>query len=129
MNNKDLRELRRNQVELCLSSGLSIAEWCRLNHIASSTLFYWIGKFRDEEPDGFGASAKSQTSNWIELSKEEIALKRAIVPLSNPNPVSLPLEPARQEPIRAHVNGIDIAIPTGTSQEDIACVFQAVLAL
>ena len=50
------RSMRREQVERCLSTtGMTIKEWCGLNGVAPSTMYYWMSRFRKEEPELFGA--------------------------------------------------------------------------
>ena len=51
--------MRRKQVERCLSTtGMTIKEWGGLNGVAPLTMYYWMSRFRKEEPELFGASNK-----------------------------------------------------------------------
>ena len=45
--NKERRKMRFEQVERMLNSDLSFAEWCRLNKVTKSTMYYWLKIFRD----------------------------------------------------------------------------------
>ena len=131
MTSLERRKVRRNQVERCLSSQMTIEEWCRLNHVSESTIYRWMARFRDEEPELFGKPAASQ---WIELSRESIAAQTALA--VNPKPEA-PVAPVPASaaagrspaPIVVHLNGADVAVPAGSAGADISAVLRAVTAL
>ena len=55
MASRETRAIRREQVERCLStSGMTVKEWCGLNGVPASTMYFWMSKFRKEEPELFG---------------------------------------------------------------------------
>ena len=125
------RKLRREQVEQCLASSMTIEDWCRLNRIAESTMYRWMARFRDEEPELFGKPAASQ---WIELSREAIAAQTALAPKPQSPPAAAQPCPDRSpagppSPIIVHVNGADVAVPPGSADAHIASVLRAVAAL
>ena len=132
MTPQERRKLRRDQVERCLSSQMTIEEWCRLNHVAESTIYRWMARFRNEEPELFGKPAASQ---WIELSRESIAAQTALAmapapaaPVA-PTPADDVAAERRTAPIVVHLNGADVAVPAGSAEADISTVLRAVAAL
>ena len=40
------REQHREQAERCLAAGMTVKEWCELNHVSRSTMYYWMGRLR-----------------------------------------------------------------------------------
>ena len=69
------REQRREQVERCLAAGMTVKEWCELNHVSKSTMYYWMERLRKEEPDLFGDPTCGE---WIEMSRGSIAARTAL---------------------------------------------------
>lgn len=67
------------RIERCLSSSMSIERWCKLNHVGRSSLYAWLARFREEEPDRF-PRRNAATLNWIELTRGGLADSKAIVP-------------------------------------------------
>lgn len=53
------RSMRREQVERCLASHMTIRDWCKLNRVPESTMYVWVKRFRDEEPESFGGPSSS----------------------------------------------------------------------
>ena len=51
------RAMRREQVERCLAADMTVREWCRINHVADSTMYRWMSRFRREEPELFAEPA------------------------------------------------------------------------
>lgn len=105
-----------------------------LNEVSLSTMYFWMAKFRKEEPDIF---PKQNAGKWIEVTKENLATSVALAccetDIQKTTKIKLPktkqsnLENNIFTPraIGAHVNGVDLSIPFGTSQSDIECVFKA----
>ena len=142
---------RRNKwadrIELCLDSGMSVEEWCKLNHFSRSALYSWLAKFRKEEPGRF-PRRNSATSNWLEVTRGGIADAKSIVPAASG---SSPMEPAASagranspaqptsraaeeqptpsQPICAIANGVRILVPPGSAEPDVACVLRAAMSL
>ena len=130
---QERRNLRREQVENCLSSSMTIEEWCRLNRVSESTMYRWMAIFRDEEPELFG---KPRVGEWIELSKEAIAAQTALAtkPAAQGDPRAIPAgeavgAKAQAAPIVIHLNGADVAVPPGAGDAHIASVLEAVARL
>ena len=130
---QERRNFRREQVENCLSSSMTIEEWCRLNHVSESTMYRWMAIFRDEEPELF---EKPNASQWIELSRDAIAAQTALAtkPAAGGGPVAMPAcetvnTKAPPAPIIVRVNGAEVAVPPGSADAHIASVLRAVARL
>ena len=67
--------MRREQVERCLSTTMTIKNWCALNGVPESTMYGWMSRFRKEEPELF---EKPNASEWIEVTREAIAAQTAL---------------------------------------------------
>lgn len=142
---------RRNKwadrIERCLSSSMSIEEWCKLNHVSRSALYSWLAKFRREEPGRF-PRRNSATTNWLEVTRGGTADAKSIVPAASgsspmepaasagrannpaqPAPRSAEEEPTPSQPICAIANGMRILIPPGSAEPDIACALRAAMSL
>ena len=74
MTDKERRDLRRSQVERFLSTTMTMTDWCKLNHVAPSTMYMWMSRFREQEP---GMFVGQRASDWIELSREAVSAKTA----------------------------------------------------
>ena len=68
MTNEERRQMRMQQIQQFLDSGLSATRWMKLNHMNSATFYLWFNKFREENPERFGAK-KRTSSEWIELNR------------------------------------------------------------
>jgi len=66
------RSIRRDQVVRFLSTDMTARESCALNGVLESTLYVWMTRFRELEPELFG---ESNTSEWIELTRESISTR------------------------------------------------------
>lgn len=132
------RDMWAGRIERCLASGMSVKEWCRLNKVAESSLYSWMARFREEEPDRFPRRS-SEASGWIKVTRGGIADAKAIVPAapaagSAEAPVTTaPTAPssvaAGAAPIRALVGRVELAIPAGAAQADIAAAMRAAATL
>ena len=56
--------MRREQVVRCLSTTMTVKDWCALNGVPQSTMYGWMSRFRKEEPELFG---NPSSGGWIEL--------------------------------------------------------------
>ena len=129
---QELRETRRQQVEQYLSSGMSVAQWCRLNKISKTTFYKWVDRFKREDPGLFAGRAAQATGDWIELSREGLRDSVALAKLSDAAPAAPSAAHAAScgcAPIRVTVNGAAVEIAAGTPACDIANVLRAVAAL
>ena len=127
------REQRREQVERCLAADMTVREWCELNGVSKSTMYYWMGRLRKEEPGLFGDPTCGE---WIELSRGSIAARTALA-VREPHPPTVPSGPgdaaeAPAQPAGAlvvRVNGADVVVPEGSSEVHVALVLRAVASL
>lgn len=145
MNANERRNMWADRIERCLSSELTIEQWCRLNRICQSSLYKWMAEFRKSEPGRFPRRS-SMASNWISVTRDGIADAQAIVP-SVAAPSSATEATSGQDPlfaetgsvskavpssppaIRALVGTVELAIPPGAHESDIACVMRAAMTL
>ena len=136
------RNMRFEQVERFLASGMQITKWCKLNDMSSSTLYMWLKRYRENEDQRAAEideiQKNKQTTEWIELTREDLAQSVALAPvIPDVTPVAAPSikEPPLQESVVSHdrpacislfMNGVHMGIPPGTHASDITCVLQAV---
>ena len=57
---------------------MTVKEWCALNRVAESSLYKWIARFREEDPDRF-LRRSSEVSSWMKVTRRGIADAVAIV--------------------------------------------------
>ena len=138
MTPQETRSMRREQVERCLSTkGMTIKEWCELNGLAPSTMYYWMSRFRKEEPELFGGPSAGE---WIEITRESIAARTALAKREGPAaPAASPAVSARMHagsesaPLPAavvvRINGADVVVPEGVAEPHVASVLRAVASL
>ena len=131
------RDMWAGRIERCLASGMAIGEWCSLNKVNKSSLYRWLAVFRDEDPGRF-AGKNSETSGWVKVARDGIAAAKAIVPAYSAagqapaDPVERAQGPAgagAQMPIRALVGRVELAIPAGAAEADIAAAMRAAASL
>jgi transposase-like protein len=65
------REMRREQVERCLAADMTVKEWCELNGVSKSTMYYWMARLRKEEPGLFYVPACEERSELSRSSSRE----------------------------------------------------------
>ena len=133
------RSMRREQVVRFLSTDMTAKEWCSLNGVAESTLYMWMARFRESEPELFG---KPNTSEWIELTRESISARTALatrdgaqdVAACGPDPAvgrkSPDPEPRDSaSAVVVRLNGADVIVPGGAAEPHVAAVLRAVASL
>lgn len=129
MDPRELRAMRREQIERRLASDLSTKEWCRLNGVSQSTYYKWVQVFKEEEPGLFERS----TREWIEVGRAALKAEVALAPrpadagaegAAPAGPAAAQGEPAGAC-IRAMVNGVELLVPPGAAEADLAAVFRA----
>ena len=102
----------------CLAADMTVKEWCRLNKVAESSLYKWMARFREEDPERFPRRS-SEASSWIKVTREGTADAKAIVPAASAavpaEDAAEPKAPSTQLPIRALVGRVELAIPAGSS--------------
>jgi transposase-like protein len=128
------REMRREQVERCLAADMTVKEWCELNGVSKSTMYYWMARLRREEPGLFGDPTCGE---WIELSKGSISARTALAvrpqePTGGPSALpegeaGTPARPSGALVVR--VNGADVVVPEGASEAHLSMVLRAVASL
>ena len=128
------REMRRQQVERCLAADMTVKEWCELNGVSKSTMYYWMARLRREEPGLFGDPTCGE---WIELSKGSISARTALAvrpqePTGGPSALpegeaGTPARPSGALVVR--VNGADVVVPEGASEAHLSMVLRAVASL
>ena len=129
--------MRREQVKRCLSTTMTIKNWCALNGVPESTMYGWMSRFRKEEPELF---EKPNASEWIEVTREAIAAQTALAkPCAS---VVAKAEAGNLAAVQnghagAHdasaivvsMNGAAVAVPAGSAEADVATVLRAVASL
>ncbi len=130
------REQRREQVERCLASDMTVKEWCELNHVSTSTMYYWMSRLRKEEPDLFGDPTCGE---WIELSRGSIAARTALAVRHEPDdgpPARTSFGGMRDTgavaagaPVVRMRNGAEVVVPDGTTEDHLSMVLRAVSSL
>lgn len=136
MDDAQRRGMWAGRIERCLGSRMTIKEWCELNKVSKSSLYKWMARFREEEPGRFPRRS-SEASNWMKVTAGGIADAKAIVPVGD----AVDREPATADssadigcraatlPIRALVGRVELAIPAGSAESDIAAAMRAAASL
>lgn len=127
--------MRREQIERFLASSSTVSEWCALNKVSESTFYKWMAYFREVEPESFGSG---NASRWIEVSRAELSASTALAVKAG-TPASPAIASARQTEqaaspiapaaITARVNGVELSIPPGAMESDVAAVMRAAASL
>ena len=135
MTPQEIRSMRREQVVRCLSTTMTIKDWCALNGVPQSTMYGWMSRFRKEEPELFESPSSGE---WIELSREAVSARTALatrpdaIPAHHA-PTSASASPAGSprdaSAIVVSMNGAAVAVPPGSAEADIATVLRAVASL
>ena len=126
---KQNRDMRREQVERCLAADMPVKEWCELNHVPVSTMYYWMARLRKEEPDLF---EDPTCGEWIELSRGSIAARTALAVRGDEAAADATGGTAvcsAGTALVVRVNGTDVVIPEGASESHVSMVLRAVSAL
>lgn len=45
--------MRLSRIERCLAADMTVKEWCSLNKVAESSLYKWMARFHEEDPERF----------------------------------------------------------------------------
>ena len=150
----DVRERRRRQVEQLVASGMGVDQWCKLNKVSKAALYYWMGVFKESDPDIFGgyaiAHAGDGKRSWYEhvrkALKASTAIERARPHGVSANAANAPAfavvdaaslagaaggsaDSAAAAPITVRMRGIAVDVPSGCGAADITAVLQAVASL
>ena len=135
------RDMWAGRIERCLAADMTVKEWCALNKVAESSLYKWMARFREEDPDRFPRRS-SEASRWMKVTRRGIADAVAIVaapggvavsdpprPQGGPRRAQGPAAAGAQMPIRALVGRVELAIPAGAAEADIAAAMRAAASL
>ena len=148
MNDAERRNIWADRIERCLASSTTIKQWCQLNHVCPSSLYKWMARFHEEEPGRF-PQRSSVAKNWMEVTRGGIADSKALVPATVHQSPELMPEHAQAYPdntksrwsadhgfcgqntelsasgsIRVFMGRIELAIPPGSAECDIASVMR-----
>lgn len=129
------RDMWAGRIERCLAADMTVKEWCSLNKVAESSLYKWMARFREEDPERFPRRS-SETSNWMKVTRRGIADAAAIVPAASVEAAE-PADAVRAQcsaagpaaPIRALVGRVELAIPADAAEADIAAAMRAAASL
>ena len=126
------RMTRREQVERYLATDMTVREWCSINGVSASTMYYWIARLRKEEPDLF---ADPTCGEWIELSRGSVAARTALAVRREGEPVPAGHKSAGEaaattgNALVVRVNGADVVVPEGVSEAHLSMALRAVASL
>lgn len=140
MTPEERRHMRFEQIERFLHSDMSATQWAKLNHMHESTFYLWLARYRSEHPSPVSPEPiqkNRQTTEWIALSKQDIADQTAIVATGNSSVepghllVEMPVDGTEETDevsqflfISVQLNGATIIIPPGSAKADIENVIQ-----
>lgn len=130
MNKVEHRKMRLEQAEQLVASSLSVREWCKLNHLAESTMYVWLKVYREQAGD-----TRTARNGWIEVSRAEARQTTALAVCDNTATKKPSVQPrsfstgSTQSTMRVLMNGACIEVVSGTSEADVAAVLRAVAAL
>lgn len=130
------RDMWTGRVERCLAADMTVKEWCALNKVAESSLYKWMARFREEDPGRFPRRL-SEASSWMKVTRRGIAdAPGGGVAVSDPprpqggsERAQGPAGAGAQMPIRALVGRVELAIPAGAAEADIAAAMRAAASL
>ena len=141
MNDSERRDMWAGRIERCLADDMTVKEWCALNKVAESSLYKWMARLREEDPDRFPRRS-SEASNWMKVTRGGMSDAVAIVPAAGAARVDGaakccagvahaqgPAGAGAPLPIRALVGRVELAIPAGAAESDIAAAMRAAASL
>ena len=128
---EERRKMRFEQVERMLNSDVSVAEWCRLNHMAESTMYHWLKIYRESN------GCDNKHKGWIALDRKAIKDAKALAvrevsTTSVSTTTTLDVPDASQvsgRPITIRTNGVEIDVFANTAQQDIKRILEVVATL
>lgn len=123
--------MRREQVERCLSTTMTVKDWCALNGVPKSTMYAWMARFREEEPELFGPP---NAGEWIEVTRDALAARTALARREPEGPAEAVAGAVRERPLGApavtvRMGGAEVVVPEGVGQGHVAAVLKAVASL
>lgn len=97
-------EERLAQAEACLASGMTVKDWCAANGVAAPTMYAWTRRLREErEADAAPA--------FVEV----VAMRDEPLPAA--------------APIVARVGSVELLVPPGFAERDLAAAMRAAASL
>lgn len=97
------REERVRQVEECEASGMTVRDWCDANGVPVATMHWWRRRLREER-------------------------ERELAPAFVEVGVGAPAAPPGM-PIVARVGAVELLVPAGADERDVACALRAAASL
>lgn len=108
-------------IEDRIVSGLKVDEYCEKNGISRNSYFYWLRKIREE----MAVSSAANGAELLPATTEQGALVE-LVPSKCSTPVPrIEIHPETPESIALTINGIDICVNSGISEEMLTKVMRA----
>lgn len=108
-------------IEDRIVSGLKVDEYCEKNGISRNSYFYWLRKIREE----MAVSSAANGTELLSATPEQGALVE-LVPSKCSAPVPrIEIHPETPESIALTINGIDICVNSGISEEMLTKVMRA----
>ena len=145
MGKHEAKEQQRISVERLLESDLSVSEWCHLYKVNKQTMYSWLNRFADEEPELFGGVQNifdRTRRRWVENTRANIKASKALALRQSPGVVivdtlakeDFPAPPGfsntrakgSASAISVALKGAHITIPQGANISDVSCVLKAV---
>jgi transposase-like protein len=136
--------MRFRQVEQLLASNLTVAEWCKLNKVGTTTIYKWLKVYREENLD-----PSYDSSKWIEVTRQEKHTASALAVLPNNQETAaiansgtstekidavacathIDNTPTPSPEITVDIKGIEVKIPKGCDSKHIKSVLSVVAGL
>ena len=108
-------------IEDRIVSGLKVDEYCEKNGISRNSYFYWLRKIREE----MAVSSAAKGTELLPATPKQGALVE-LVPGKCSTPVPrIEIHPETPESIALTINGIDICVNSGISEEMLTKVMRA----
>lgn len=114
-------DMRAGRIERCLAADMTVKERYALNKVAESSLYKWMARFREEDPDRFPRRS-SEASSWMKVTRPGIADAAAIV--AAPGGGVAVSDPPRLQGGSERAQG-----PAGAAEADIAAAMRAAASL
>ena len=130
MNKNEHRKWRLEQAEQLLASSLSVREWCKLNHVAESTMYAWLKVYREQ-----AGETHTARTDWIEVSRTEAKQATTLAVCENTATAKSASQfessavKTTHASMRVIMNRACVEIAPGTCEADITQVLRAVTAL
>jgi transposase-like protein len=101
------RDERLAQAEECLSSGMTVKDWCAANGVPTATMYLWLRRLREER---------------------ECALAPAFVELGDDR-AEWDAAPVAGAPVVVRVGGAEVIVPAGAREREVSMAVRAAASL